>query len=114
MAQRKSHKKHVYTQIARLTCNHGRFRAHLNKIKLSEDDRCTYCKKERGDTNHIIFGCEVHKDKIDILLKDLQIMQLALPVNVNYVLAQDQKDINCRLYKHLASISPGSEGHLQL
>lgn len=46
------------TCINRLRSGHCLVPAHLNRMKIINDDKCTYCFKENADIKHVIFECE--------------------------------------------------------
>lgn len=88
----------MYVTIARLMFNHGRFPSHLSKINISDSDACI-CG-ERGDINHIVFGCPHISDRASMLLHHLHSIGLMFPLNVNSILGSGNLQAYIVLYNY--------------
>lgn len=91
-------RKQMLTQFIRLASNHGRFPAHLHRISLADSDVCNLCH-ERADTNHLFLGCPRRINQTSKLIEDLRNMELQLPLNMNYILAQENLEVFYRVYR---------------
>ena len=72
------------TTINRLRFNHGKFPAHLYKIKITENPNCS-CG-EYGDINHILFNCPLYIPQSKVLYDFLIRKQVPAPYNIQFLL----------------------------
>ncbi len=49
--------------IVGIFTGHGKFRYHLKKMKLLEDDYCRYCNLDSETAEHILCDCEALQNK---------------------------------------------------
>lgn len=76
------------TIINRIKFGHGSYPAHLYRLKILSTDICPSCNiNEKGDLDHIFFGCNKHLSDCNQLYYDLIKTNVQAPINLLHILS---------------------------
>ncbi|XP_044766208.1 uncharacterized protein LOC123322331 [Coccinella septempunctata] len=91
--------KKYCTIITRMKINHGLFNEHLHQIGISNSPLCAE-DEEIADLNHLIFSCSKTREKHELIEKLLE-TNIQLPVNIQALLASENKNVYDILVEHI-------------
>ncbi|XP_044739636.1 uncharacterized protein LOC123300996 [Chrysoperla carnea] len=89
--------RHTIVTIGRLRTGHNCLPRHLNKIKIKNNAHCA-CGHDCCDENHVLLECPLLSHQRAILYRNFKSQNVALPINMSYLLSLN----NINILKYIA------------